>query len=125
MREMRTAGTGVALGLALAAPVPGRAAGPYITARAAVILDAGTAEEVFAARMTARARELGASTAHFANPHGLTAPGHELSARDLATIFRHGLDLPLFREILETRSVQVPLEANHLQWVALHSHNRL
>ena len=208
---MRTAGTVFALGLALAAPVPGRAAGPYITARAAVIMDAGTgevvwernstdplppasttkvmtailalesgrldesfrvseyaaetppsgihlragqrmrlknllyavllnsandaaevvaeglagSEEVFAARMTARARELGASTAHFANPHGLTAPGHELSARDLATIFRHGLDLPLFREILETRSVQVPLEANHLQWVALHSHNRL
>src|SRR5256712_11228262 len=82
-------------------------------------------EEVFAARMTARARELGASTAHFANPHGLTAPGHEMSARDLAMIFRHGLDVPLFREILETRSVQVPLEANHIQWVALHSHNRL
>ncbi|TMB46682.1 MAG: D-alanyl-D-alanine carboxypeptidase [Deltaproteobacteria bacterium] len=190
MPETRTAGVVFALGLALAAPVPGRAAGPYITARAAVIMDAGTgevvwernsteplppasttkvmtailalesgrldesfrvseyaaetppsgihlragqhmrlknllyavllnsandaaevvaeglagSEEVFAARMTARARELGASTAHFANPHGLTAPGHELSARDLATIFRHGLDVPLFREILETRS---------------------
>ena len=211
MRETRTAGVVFALGLALAAPVPGRAAGPYITARAAVIMDAGTgevvwernstdplppasttkvmtailalesgrldesfrvseyaaetapsgihlragqrmrlrnllyavllnsandaaevvaeglagSEEVFAARMTARARELGASTAHFANPHGLTAPGHEMSARDLAMIFRHGLDVPLFREILETRSVQVPLEANHIQWVALHSHNRL
>ena len=82
-------------------------------------------EEVFAAHMTARARELGAGTAHFANPHGLTAPGHEASARDLALIFRHGLDVPLFREILETRSVQVPLESNHIQWVALHSHNRL
>ena len=211
MRETRTAGVVFALGLALAAPVPGRAAGPYITARAAVIMDAGTgevvwernstdplppasttkvmtailalesgrldesfrvseyaaetapsgihlragqrmrlknllyavllnsandaaevvaeglagSEEVFAARMTARARELGASTAHFANPHGLTAPGHEMSARDLAMIFRHGLDVPLFREILETRSVQVPLEANHVHWVALHSHNRL
>src|SRR5437867_13005429 len=211
MRETRTAGVVFALGLALAAPVPAHAAGPYITARAAVIMDAGTggvvwernstdplppasttkvmtailalesgrldesfrvseyaaetapsgihlragqrmrlknllyavllnsandaaevvaeglagSEEVFAARMTARARELGASTAHFANPHGLTAPGHELSARDLALIFRHGLAVPLFREILETRSVQVPLEANHVQWVALHSHNRL
>jgi len=208
---MRTAGTVFALSLALAAAVPAHAAGPYITARAAVIMDAGTgevvwernstdplppasttkvmtailalesgrldesfrvseyaaetapsgihlragqrmrlknllyavllnsandaaevvaeglagSEEVFAARMTARARELGASTAHFANPHGLTAPGHEMSARDLAMIFRHGLDVPLFREILETRSVQVPLEANHIQWVALHSHNRL
>src|SRR6266436_1503254 len=211
MPETRTAGVVFALGLALAAPVPGRAAGPYITARAAVIMDARTgevvwernstdplppasttkvmtailalesgrldesfrvseyaaetppsgihlragqrmrlknllyavllnsandaaevvaeglagSEEVFAARMTARARELGASTAHFANPHGLTAPGHEMSARDLAVIFRHGLDVPLFREILETRSVQVPLEANHVHWVALHSHNRL
>ncbi len=85
----------------------------------------GGSEEVFAARMTARARELGASTAHFANPHGLTAPGHEASARDLAVIFRHGLGVPLFREILETTSVQVPVESGRVQWVALHSHNRL
>ena len=82
-------------------------------------------DDAFAARMNVRARELGATTAHFANPHGLTAPGHVASARDLATIFRHGLDLPLFREILETRSVQVPLESNGVQWVSLHSHNRL
>src|SRR5256712_3555804 len=82
-------------------------------------------EEVFAAHMTARARELGAGTAHFANPHGLTAPGHEASARDLALLFRHGLDVPLFREILETRSVQVPLESSRFKWVALHSLNRL
>src|SRR5213592_5219559 len=208
MREMRTAGIGLILAAALAAPA--YAAGPYITARAAIIIDAATgevvwernsteplppasttkvmtailalesgrldesfrvsenartppsgihlragqrmrlknllyavllnsandaaevvaeglagSEEVFAAHMTARARELGAGTAHFANPHGLTAPGHEASARDLAVIFRHGLDLPLFREILETRSVQVPLESARVQWVALHSHNRL
>src|SRR5438093_17865 len=47
MRETRTAGVVFALGLALAAPVPGRAAGPYITARAAVIMDAGTGEVVW------------------------------------------------------------------------------
>src|SRR5437879_12594381 len=211
MREMRTAGTVFALGLALAAPVPGRAAGPYITARAAVIMDAGTgevvwernstdplppasttkvmtailalesgrldesfrvseyaaetppsgihlragqhmrlknllyavllnsandaaevvaeglagSEEVFAAHMTARARELGAGTAHFANPHGLTAPGHEASARDLALIFRHGLDVPLFREILETRSVQIRLEPRDTRWATPHSPHSL
>jgi D-alanyl-D-alanine carboxypeptidase (penicillin-binding protein 5/6) len=211
MREVRTGGIALAVVAALAAPPRGHAAGPYITARAAIVMEAGTgevlwernsteplppasttkvmtailalesgrldesfrvseyaaetppsgihlrtgqrmrlrnllyavllnsandaaevvaeglagSEEVFAARMTARAREIGASTAHFANPHGLTAPGHEASARDLAVIFRYGLDVPLFREILETRSVQVPLEANHIQWVALHSHNRL
>jgi serine-type D-Ala-D-Ala carboxypeptidase (penicillin-binding protein 5/6) len=79
----------------------------------------------FAALMNARARELGATSAHFVNPHGLTAPGHVASARDLAVIFRHGLRNPLFREILETRSVQVPVESSGVQWVSLHSHNRL
>jgi serine-type D-Ala-D-Ala carboxypeptidase (penicillin-binding protein 5/6) len=79
----------------------------------------------FAARMNIRARQLGANTAHFKNPHGLSAPGHEASARDLAIIFRHGLRLPLFREILETRSVSVPVESSRLQWVSLRSHNRL
>ncbi|HZT11147.1 MAG TPA: hypothetical protein VFB09_08960, partial [Actinomycetota bacterium] len=79
----------------------------------------------FAALMNARARELGATSAHFVNPHGLTAPGHVASAHDLAVIFRHGLRNPLFREILETRSVQVPVESSGVQWVSLHSHNRL
>jgi len=82
-------------------------------------------DEAFAARMNARAQELGATTAHFANPHGLTASGHVASAHDLAVIFRHGLSIPLFREILETRSVQVPIESTGVQWVSLHSHNRL
>src|SRR5262245_15351546 len=94
---------------------------------AATVVAEGLAgsEEAFAARMTARAHELGATTAHFANPHGLTAPGHVASAHDLAVIFRHGLKIPLFREILETRSVQVPVESSGVQWVSLHSHNRL
>src|SRR5213596_586399 len=184
MREMRTAGIGLILAAALAAPA--YAAGPYITARAAIIMDAATGEVVwernsteplppasttkvmtavlalesgrldesfpvseYAARtppsgihlragqrMRLRnllyavllnsandaaevvAEGLGGSEEVFA-AH-MTAPGHEASARDLAVIFRHGLDLPLFREILETRSVQVPLESARVQWVALH-----
>jgi serine-type D-Ala-D-Ala carboxypeptidase (penicillin-binding protein 5/6) len=94
---------------------------------AATVVAEGLAgsEEAFAVRMNARARELGATSSHFANPHGLTAPGHVASARDLAVIFRHGLDLPLFREILGTRSVQVPLESSGVRWISLHSHNRL
>ena len=85
----------------------------------------GGSIDQFAARMTARAHQLGADTANFQNPHGLTEPGHLASARDLAVIFRHGLRLPLFREMLETRSVSVPVEAPRLQWVSLRSHNRL
>jgi D-alanyl-D-alanine carboxypeptidase (penicillin-binding protein 5/6) len=45
-------------------------------------------EAAFVARMNARAMELGALHTHFANPHGLTAPDHYTTARDLATIAR-------------------------------------
>src|SRR6059058_4726013 len=45
MREMRTAGIGLILAAALAAPA--YAAGPYITARAAIIIDAATGEVVW------------------------------------------------------------------------------
>lgn len=47
----------------------------------------GTQSE-FVNRMNARAAELGALHTHFANPHGLTAPDHYTTARDLATIAR-------------------------------------
>ncbi|HYV57824.1 MAG TPA: D-alanyl-D-alanine carboxypeptidase family protein [Candidatus Nitrosopolaris sp.] len=82
-------------------------------------------EEDFADRMNAKARQIGATTAHFVNPHGLTAPGHHASARDLALIFRYGLRLPMFREVLATRSTQVAVEAPSVHWISLHSHNRL
>lgn len=79
----------------------------------------------FAAMMNDKAVAIGAGHSHFANPHGLTAPGHVATARDLALIFRYGLRLPLFREILETRSARVPVERGGVHWVSLRSHNRL
>jgi D-alanyl-D-alanine carboxypeptidase (penicillin-binding protein 5/6) len=95
--------------------------------------DAGTviaegvagSQAAFAGRMTARAHELGARTAHFKNAHGLTAPGHVASARDLALIMRHALRMPLMREILSTRQIRVPVEARRRYWISLSSHNRL
>lgn len=94
---------------------------------AATVIAEGLAgsEEAFAARMSARARELGAPSARFRNPHGLTAAGHEASARDLAVIFRHGLRVPAFRDMLSTARIRVSLEAPKMRWVALRSHNRL
>jgi len=82
-------------------------------------------QAAFAARMNEKARAIGATHTHFANPHGLTASGHVASARDLALIFRYGMRLPLFREMLETRRVEVPLEGTGIHLVSLHSHNRL
>jgi D-alanyl-D-alanine carboxypeptidase len=94
---------------------------------AAVVVAEGLdgSQAAFATHMNERARALGAHASHFANPHGLTAPGHVSSAYDLALFFRHGLRMPLFREMLETRSVEVPFDSGGIQMVALHSHNRL
>ena len=43
-------------------------------------------EEAFVALMNARAEELGLEETRFANPHGLDAPGHHSSARDLLSL---------------------------------------
>ena len=82
-------------------------------------------ENEFAIHMNAKARALGAQGSHFVNPHGLTAAGHVSTARDLATIFRHGLKLSQFREILETPHIKVPVKSSRMTTVSLHSHNRL
>ena len=94
---------------------------------AATVVAEGLAgsEDDFAARMNAKARSLGARNSHFVNPHGLTAEGHVSSARDLAKIFRYGLQLTEFREILETPRIKVPVESRRVHAIGLHSHNRL
>ncbi|MCC6763293.1 MAG: D-alanyl-D-alanine carboxypeptidase [Deltaproteobacteria bacterium] len=80
--------------------------------------------DAFGARMTARARLLGARRTRFANPHGLTQDGHYSTVRDLSTIFRYALAVPRFREILGTKAVVVGVE-NSTRRIALRSHNRL
>lgn len=94
---------------------------------ASVVVAEGLAgsEARFASRMTAKAHLLGATTANFENPHGLSVDGHVASARDLAMIFRYGLRYAQFREILGTRSIEVPVEASGIHYVALRTHNRL
>jgi D-alanyl-D-alanine carboxypeptidase (penicillin-binding protein 5/6) len=84
---------------------------------------AGTVPE-FAERMTARARQLGALNTRFVNPHGLTADGHYSTVRDLATIFRHALGVPKFRDIMSTKATAIEVE-NGARRIALRSHNRL
>jgi D-alanyl-D-alanine carboxypeptidase len=80
--------------------------------------------EMFADQMTARARQLGALHTRFANPHGLTADGHYSTVRDLATIFRHALTVPKFREIIATKSRIIAVDDGSRR-IALRSHNRL
>lgn len=58
----------------------------------------------FSEKMTRRAAELGAKTAHFTNANGLHDLVHYCSPRDLALITRAAMQQPLFRQIVSTRS---------------------
>lgn len=59
--------------------------------------------EGFVELMNKKALELGAINTHYINPHGLDAPGHYSTAEDLAIIARYALNIPKFREIVNTK----------------------
>jgi D-alanyl-D-alanine carboxypeptidase (penicillin-binding protein 5/6) len=58
---------------------------------ACVVLAEGLAgsESAFVENMNDVAEKLGLTNSHFANVHGLPAPGHRMSPRDLATLAHH------------------------------------
>ncbi len=58
--------------------------------------------EAFGEKMTARAIELGATSSHFVNPHGLHNLAHYTTPHDLAVIARAAMQQPLFRQIVST-----------------------
>lgn len=66
--------------------------------------------EKFAERMNARAKTLGLTHTRFANPHGLSAPGHYTTARELALITAEAMKNELFRTIVSTYRMQIPYQ---------------
>lgn len=62
----------------------------------------------FVARMNSLAEELGATKTHLVNPHGLDAPGHVSTARDLALISIAALRDPLIAEMAATKTHNIP-----------------
>lgn len=66
-------------------------------AAAALARDVAGNTEDFAAMMNARAAELGATSTHFLNPHGLPAPQYS-TARDMARIAQRVYRVPEIRE---------------------------
>ncbi|RUT29928.1 D-alanyl-D-alanine carboxypeptidase [Paenibacillus zeisoli] len=56
-------------------------------------------EVYFASLMNARAKELGAKSSHFVNPHGLHDPNHYSTAKDMAMIARAAMRNKEFRSI--------------------------
>lgn len=59
----------------------------------------------FAARMNARARQLGLSNTHFENPHGLDSEQNYSTARDLARLACVAMQNEAFCRIVSTKSV--------------------
>jgi D-alanyl-D-alanine carboxypeptidase (penicillin-binding protein 5/6) len=99
---------------------------------AAVVLAEGIGGSVerYTDIMTKKAQSLGATNSHFTNPHGLTAPDHYSTARDLATIFRYAIKIPLFREIVHTKfssvsSTAVVKKKVVPRRISVRNHNRL
>jgi D-alanyl-D-alanine carboxypeptidase (penicillin-binding protein 5/6) len=77
----------------------------------------------FAEKMNLRAAQLGATSSHFVNPHGLHDPNHYTTAHDLVLIGRAAMQQPLFREIVST--VYYTWKAPSGQIDQLRNHNRL
>jgi D-alanyl-D-alanine carboxypeptidase (penicillin-binding protein 5/6) len=94
---------------------------------AAVVIAEGLSGSVpvFAERMNAQARLLGATHTHFVNPNGLPAENHYSTARDLATMFAHALQNPVFETIVSTKTASVWPAAGSTRRIALRNHNRL
>jgi D-alanyl-D-alanine carboxypeptidase len=63
-------------------------------------------DEAFVGEMNGLLARLGMDGSHFANPHGLGARNHLISARDLAFLERYAMTLPEFRDIIRTYSYQ-------------------
>ncbi len=77
----------------------------------------------FAEKMNRRAAELGATSSHFTNPHGLHDADHYTTAHDLALIARAAMQQPCFRQIVST--IYYPWKSGHGTVYQLRNHNRL
>src|ERR1700760_1693290 len=77
----------------------------------------------FAEKMNLRAAELGATSSHFVNPHGLHDPNHYTTAHDLVLIARAAMQQPLFRQIVST--IYYTWKTPTGQVEELRNHNRL
>ncbi len=64
----------------------------------------------FVSLMNSKAKDLGATASHFANPTGIDADGHVMSARDVANVAEVVLQDPVIAEIISTPSAVIPSE---------------
>jgi len=78
--------------------------------------------ETFCAKMTAKARELGAMNTIFETPSGLDLGDHHSTAYDMALITRYAINNPLFMDIINTPHITI---YSNKRDISLHNRNRL
>ncbi len=80
-------------------------------------------ERRFTALMNRRARQLGLHDTQFKNPQGMPAPGHYMSARDLATLARYAMNDARFRSFADIETATIRWPPHHV--VTVRNHNKL
>ena len=63
--------------------------------------------QAFAELMNKKAEALGLTNTHFENPHGLDAPGHYSTARDLARLMLACMENRIFCELVSTQTAEL------------------
>ena len=81
-------------------------------AAAAIAFEISGSIEDFAILMNQKADELGLTSTHFVNPHGLRAEEHYTTAYDLAKITAEALKNEIFLEICSSKTKKIPLNVN-------------
>lgn len=74
-------------------------------AAVALAIYCGGTVEGFAEMMNDKARSLGLTGTHFSNPHGLDAPDHYSTAKDLAVLAAYAMKNPVFAMTVSTKTV--------------------
>lgn len=85
----------------------------------------GGTEQNFIDMMNARAAEIGCTNTHFANASGLPDDSQYTTARDMALIFREGLENETYRKILNTPTYVIPATNKNSEERKLHTHHPL
>jgi serine-type D-Ala-D-Ala carboxypeptidase (penicillin-binding protein 5/6) len=70
-------------------------------------------QEAFVARMNAEAAILGLDHTRYADVHGLDAPGHYTTARELAILAAAAMRSPTFAQVVATPVYTLPANADH------------
>ena len=83
----------------------------------------GGSVEGFSDMMNAKAKELGCTNTHFANPHGLQDENHYTTAHDMALIAQAAYQNETFRIIIGTKMYTIPPTNKHAEETVLRNHH--